>query len=131
MGRPKKQPDERRTVSLSCRLTAAERVRIETAAAQVDLSTSEYLRRQALDGRVVIQHRRALDHASFDQLRRIGVNLNQLTRIANQRGFVPEAVSRAAAAVERAVADAVEPGGDGSSPVAMRGSASDDTSPDR
>jgi uncharacterized protein (DUF1778 family) len=128
MGRPKKQPAERRTVSLSCRLTPAERVRLETAATQVGLSTSEYIRRQALDGRVVIRQRRALDHASFDQLRRIGVNLNQLTRIANQRGFVPDAVSRAAEAVERAIADAVEPGGDGSSPAAKRGSACDDPS---
>ena len=103
MARPKKQPAERRTVSLSCRLTMAERLLIETAAAQAGLSLCEYVRRQVLKGKVSIQQNRALDHSTFDQLRRIGVNLNQLTRLAHQTGEIPPQISRAAAAVERVI----------------------------
>lgn len=109
MARPKKQPAERRTISLSCRVTATERLGIETAAAHAGLSASEYMRRQALTGRVVVRERRVIDHATFDQLRRIGVNLNQLTRIAHQAGEVPAEVSRAAAIVERFVVRALDP----------------------
>jgi hypothetical protein len=109
MGRPKKQPEERRTISLSCRVTAVERLRIETAADHAGLSASEYLRRQALTGRVVVRERRVIDHATFDQLRRIGVNLNQLTRLAHQAGEIPAELSRAAAIVERFIVRALDP----------------------
>lgn len=109
MGRPKKQPAERRTVSLSCRVTPQERLRIDTAAAHAGLSASEYIRRQALRGRVIVQEKRMLDHAAFDQLRRIGVNLNQLTRLAHQAGKVPPEVGKAAAVIERVVVRALEP----------------------
>jgi hypothetical protein len=50
-----------------------------------------------------------MDHATFDQLRRIGVNLNQLTRLAHQEGGVPPEVSRAAATVERFIVRALDP----------------------
>lgn len=109
MARPKKQPAERRTISLSCRVTAQERLRIETAAGHAGISPSEYMRRQALMGRVIVRERRVIDHATFDQLRRIGVNLNQLTRLANQAGEVPSEVSRAAATVERFIIRALDP----------------------
>lgn len=112
MARPKKQPAERRTVSLSCRVTPAERLRIDTAAMHAGLTTSEYIRRLALRGRVVVKEQRALDHAAFDQLRRLGVNLNQLTRLAHQTGNIPPELRRAATAVEQAVVRALdqEPG---------------------
>jgi hypothetical protein len=109
MARPKKQPAERRTISLSCRVTAQERLRIETAAGHAGVSSSEYMRRQVLTGRVIVRERRVIDHATFDQLRRIGVNLNQLTRLAHQEGEVPPEVSRAAATVERFIVRALDP----------------------
>jgi Mobilization protein NikA len=109
MARPKKQPAERRMVSLSCRVTALERLRIDTAAAQAGLSASEYIRQQALRGRVIVAERRTLDPAAFDQLRRIGVNLNQLTRVAHSSGEIPPEMARAAAAVERVIASFLTP----------------------
>jgi hypothetical protein len=48
---------------------------------------------QALRGRIVIREHTTLDHAAFDQLRRIGVNLNQLTRLANATGEIPPKLS--------------------------------------
>ncbi len=109
MARPKKQPAERRTVSLSCRVTLLERLRIDAAAAQAGLSPSEYIRRQALTGRVTVQGKRTLDPALFDQIRRIGVNLNQLTRVAHMEGKIPSGLRAVTAAIERLIVRSLEP----------------------
>jgi len=101
MPRPKKNDDDRRTETLAFRLTPAERLRIEQAAIAAGLSASEYARELTLKGRVVMQQRLALDPAAFDQLRRIGVNLNQLARLANQTQRLPPELSRVCAAVEQ------------------------------
>jgi hypothetical protein len=101
MPRPKKDDDARRTETLAFRLTPAERLRIEHAAIAAGLSASEYARELTLKGRIVMEQRIALDPASFDQLRRIGVNLNQLARIANQSKHAPPELARACAAVEK------------------------------
>lgn len=109
MARPAKQPAERRTVSLSCRVTPLERLGIDRAAAQAGLSPSEYVRRLALTGRVTVQGRRTLDPALFDQVRRIGVNLNQLTRLAHREGKIPAGLAAITAAIERLIVRALEP----------------------
>lgn len=109
MGRPKKQPAERRTISLSCRLTEAERLIIEQAAIGAGLSASDYVRRQLLTGKVIVRENRSLDHATFDQLRRIGVNLNQLTRIANRTGNIPYEIAKVAAAIEQLIVRELAP----------------------
>jgi hypothetical protein len=100
MPRPKKDTDERRSEALAFRLTPAERLRVEHAAIEAGLSASEYAREQTLKGRIVMEQRIALDPAVFDQLRRIGVNLNQLARVANQSKQAPPELARACAAVE-------------------------------
>lgn len=107
MGRPRKQPDDRKTSTLAFRLTAAERVQVEQAAERAGLSASEFARLQALRGRVVVPEARRLDHATFDELRRIGVNLNQLTRLANRGQPIPHEIASAAAALEAVLADAL------------------------
>ena len=109
MARPKKQPAEKRTEALACRLTPSERLRIEQAAARAGLSPSEYIRRQALIGRVTVPEKRGFDHATFDQLRRMGVNLNQLTRLSHQTGRVDPEISQAAAAIERMIRREIDP----------------------
>ncbi|MFW6027320.1 MAG: plasmid mobilization protein [bacterium] len=108
MVRPKKQPAEKRSEALACRLTPSERLRIERAAAHAGVSPSEYIRNQALTGRVNVPARRTLDPAAFDQVRRIGVNLNQLTRLAHRTGRVDREVRQAAATVERLVRRAID-----------------------
>ena len=101
MPRPKKDTDDRRSEALAFRLTPAERLRVEHAAIAAGLSASEYARELTLKGRVVMEQRLALDPAVFDQLRRIGVNLNQLARVANQSKHAPPELARACAAVEK------------------------------
>lgn len=104
MARPKKDPDELRTETLAFRLTPAERVRIEQAAAQAGLGPSAYARMQALKGRVVVPEHRTLHPDLFDELRRIGVNLNQLTRLAHIREEPPPDLPRLCTALDRFLA---------------------------
>ena len=65
-------------------LTVAEKARVREAARRSGLSISEYVRRRTL-GRPVTSR---VDADAERQLRRIGVNLNQLTRVANAAGQV-------------------------------------------
>ena len=101
MPRPKKEPDARRTERINPRFTPAELLRIESAASVAGMSASEYVRMQALRGRVVVQQRRELSGEVFDELRRIGVNINQIARIANATGRAPARLETALETLER------------------------------
>lgn len=101
MARPKKQPAERKSAPMSIRFSVPERMLIEQHARDAGLgSASEYVRQQALHGQIIIRQSQSLDPAVFDQLRRIGVNLNQLTRIANTEGEIPPELNRLCAEIE-------------------------------
>lgn len=125
MARPKKQPAERRTVSLSCRLTQAERLKIEQEAIRAGMSASDYIRKLLLSGKLIIRENRKLDYRTYDQLRRIGVNLNQLTRLANRTGKIPYELERVSAAVEALIVRELGSEGGGTSPAADGGKPSE------
>ena len=110
MGRPKKKLAERRGTALSFRVTAAERLKIEEAARRAGLSASDYARARLLTGKLIIRENRRLDYAAFDQLRRIGVNLNQLTRLANRTGFIAPKIETVLREIERLIAREISPG---------------------
>jgi len=118
MARPKKQPGERRTRRINPRFTPAEHAQVEQAAARAGMSAAEYVRAQTLKGRVTLQHHRTLDPAAFDELRRIGVNLNQLARIANQSGRVPGELGKALTQLETILTRELGGGPSGSAPQA-------------
>ena len=101
MARPKIEEEARRTETLAFRMTPVERMQIEHHAIEAGLSASEYVRMQALRGQVVVQKKRGLDPAVFDELRRIGVNLNQLARRANQTGRISAGLTAALASLEQ------------------------------
>ena len=50
---------------------------------------SEYIRRMALHGKIEVRQSRAMDGETLDQLRRLGVNLNQMTRQFHETGQRP------------------------------------------
>lgn len=52
-------------------------------------SLSEYVRRIALHGKIEVRQSRELDGEALDQLRRLGVNLNQMTRQFHETGQRP------------------------------------------
>lgn len=83
-GRPKKTEAAGRASRVHVLLTATEKARVREAARQGGLSISEYVRRRTL-GRAVTSR---MDADAERQLRRIGVNLNQLARVANAAGHL-------------------------------------------
>ena len=83
-GRPRKTGSTGRASRVHVLLTAAEKARVRREASAGGLSISEYARRRML-GRSVVPR---VDADAERQLRRIGVHLNQLARVANAAGQV-------------------------------------------
>ena len=83
-GRPKKDPAKKRSAQLHVLLTPAERDRVKEWAASTNLSVSDYVRRRTL-GQPIANR---VDLAARGELNRIGVNLNQIARAANEAGQV-------------------------------------------
>lgn len=83
-GRPKLDPAKKRSAQLHVLLTPAEHERVKEWAASTHLSVSDYVRRRTL-GKPIANR---TDIAARGELNRIGVNLNQLARAANEAGQV-------------------------------------------
>lgn len=95
---------ERRTVHLGVQLTPSERRELEEAAERAGARLSQFvrelcLRRGGVAGTVAGTRRNPAAKALADELRAIGINLNQLARHANTSGAMPEA---------RALRDAID-----------------------
>jgi len=108
MPRPRKEDAERRTAQIGVRYTERELEQLALAAARAGLPVAAYIRQLSLSGRVVVAERRSLDWPVLDELRRIGINLNQAMRVANARGRISPALESAAIAVERFLMQEIE-----------------------
>ena len=86
MPRPKKSPEEKRDLRVAFRLSAPDAEALGTRAKAAGLSVGAYARHMALRGKLEVVTRQEPDFALLDQLRRIGVNLNQLAREHHRRG---------------------------------------------
>src|SRR5579872_5573344 len=106
MARPRKTAPKL-TRRVIVRVSEEDHARIRANAKDAGLGVSEFVRRLALDGQVVVRQQSAYGMSLAFQLRRIGVNLNQLTRVANEDGEVPEELARVCGQVER-ILDRVE-----------------------
>jgi len=100
MARPPKGRDDQLSEMLRCRVRPAEYLRIRQAADGAGLSVSEYARSMVLTGQVTIRQLGTLDAELVDQLRRIGINLNQAVHRLHATGEIPPELASAAAAVE-------------------------------
>lgn len=79
MGRPNKEPDEKRTERYNLRFTLAEMEHVRSQADAAGLTVMEYIRRRSLDYNVPPGGgARRSDPALVSELNRIGVNVNQL-----------------------------------------------------
>jgi hypothetical protein len=86
-----------RSQVMATRVTPVEQQRIMTAAVSAHLSPSDYLRQAALHAQVIANDQPApaprlapaKPIALVRELNAIGVNLNQLTRVANASGIIP------------------------------------------
>jgi len=95
MARPRKNPSDNRERRLIFRATDDECACIAARADQAGLSVSDYLRAVAVSGKVVVRQDAAPNVETVNQLRRIGVNLNQITRtIHTNGGRIPPELDR-------------------------------------
>ena len=92
MTRPQKETDMKREHRVTIRLTDTEFSIIENAAAQAEMSISEYMRTQTMEGKVNARFEIVAD---VDQIKKligefgkIGSNLNQIARYFNQGGIL-------------------------------------------
>lgn len=83
MSRPRLETEVRRDAQLRVRLTAGELAALQAEAAQTGIAFPDFVRQRALTGRVVVDRGRTLDAETWRELRRIGVNLNQIARFLN------------------------------------------------
>jgi hypothetical protein len=89
---------ERRTEKITVQLAPSERQRLKDAAERAGAGLSEYVRQLCLRRRAgvpVVAGTTRNPEAKLlaDELRAIGNNLNQLTRVANQTGAIDHAES--------------------------------------
>ena len=85
-GRPALPDSERRTHRIGVNVNAAERAIIEAKAEAVGLSVGVYLRQAGVGARLSSR----VNDRVYHQLSRIGVNVNQMARVANTTGRLPE-----------------------------------------
>lgn len=105
MGRPRKPAGERRSSVVRFTVRSSEHLRIIEGADRAGLTVSSYARGMVLGGRVIVRRGRSLDYESFEQLRRIGVNLNQAVKLYHATGEPPEALVAAAERIDRLLAE--------------------------
>ncbi|WP_420614778.1 MobC family plasmid mobilization relaxosome protein [Candidatus Palauibacter sp.] len=89
MARPRKPEAERRSRTIGVRVTTAEAAEIAERAGAARMTTGGYMRRRALGQpvREAVVHR--LGVRERVELRRIGVNLNQIARALNSGASAP------------------------------------------
>lgn len=92
MTRPQKETDIKREHRVTIRLTDTEFSIIENAATQAEMSISEYMRTQTMEGKVNARFEIVAD---VDQIKKligefgkIGSNLNQIARYFNKGGVL-------------------------------------------
>ena len=95
-GRPRKPDAERRRHVLRVRYNDAELQRVETKARDTGVSVSEYIRGATLGMKLSPKANAATRH----ELRRIGINLNQLARAAHRGTMPAEPLSAALGALD-------------------------------
>lgn len=83
MPRPRLETASRRDAQLRVRLTAGELATLQAEAAQVGKAFPDFVRERALTGRVVVEQGQGFAPEVWLELRRIGVNLNQIARSLN------------------------------------------------
>ena len=92
MTRPQKETDMKREHRVTIRLTDTEFSIIENAAEQAEMSISEYMRTQTVEGQVNARFEIVADVAEIKKLigefGKIGSNLNQIARYFNQGGII-------------------------------------------
>ena len=83
MARPKIEEKEKRTVNFTIRLTENELRRLVILSNQLGKAPAVLIREKVFKNRFPLPQASKVDADTFAQIKRIGVNLNQLTRQVN------------------------------------------------
>lgn len=92
MARPKIDPAQKRTESVRVSLSPVEFAALNAKADAGETNVTAFVRAAALGKPVTVQKSTTPDFATRDELRRIGVNLNQIAKAMNAGKAVPPAV---------------------------------------
>ena len=87
--RKRKDDEDKRTVTVSTRLTPAETVRLDNLRGKIQRGT--YLRLILTDN--VPPYIPAIDRQAYAELSRLGSNLNQIVRAFNNIGQMPKSIA--------------------------------------
>ena len=85
MPRPRLSDRRRRDLRVSVYVSAEEWVVLDERSAQARMPIPEFLRQRGLRDRLQIESPRRLDTQTFQELHRIGVNLNQCVQVLHRR----------------------------------------------
>jgi hypothetical protein len=99
MARPKKRAELRSHV-VSFRLTGDEMAKLQEEATRAGLVANDYAREKTVRGSVRVIQTRELPFPLINELRRIGNNINQQTRLAHANGGIPPELHRLWAKLE-------------------------------
>lgn len=91
-GRPKIDLAEKRSLSLSVRLSENEAKALKLKADLMGLTPTQYMREAALSRRLPLPPVPAINREEYAALARLAANLNQLTKMANEGRSVVIAV---------------------------------------
>lgn len=83
MARPKLDPAQRRTQQVSISLSPAEFAALKAKADRAETNVTAFARSAALGQKVSVTESTAPDFLTRNELRRIGVNLNQIAKALN------------------------------------------------
>lgn len=108
MARPKKSIAERLSKPVRFDLRPSDFLHAVEAAEKAGMTLTAYARQQFLSGRVVIKQTRQLDYAAFNQLRSIGVNLNQIARKLHQTDKVSPNLDHICELLEKFLMDNID-----------------------
>ena len=95
MARPAKTPTEKRSQQLNISLSPVELAQVKGKADTAHTSLTEFVRAAALSKPVTVKQTTAPDFMTRNELRRIGVNLNQIAHTLNAGlGYTPDELMR-------------------------------------
>jgi hypothetical protein len=88
MGRPHVNDKDKRLVQVNIRLTEDEYKKVSTYASDSDLTPANWIRKKIFTGKFPSTKLSVIDSLTYQELRKIGVNLNQAIHKINE-GEVP------------------------------------------
>lgn len=100
MARPKVSPSEKRSVKITFRVTEKQQQRLLILAETCGTNSGDLVRSKLFKGHFPSTRLPKVDEDTYVELKKIGVNLNQLTRHANS-GKLPLGLDKTLAALLR------------------------------